>query len=152
MTTEEFGPFRERLTRDYAADHVNAGDWPEEGSHTRALEDFHQLLPEGLATSTMLLVIAETADQTLVGHLWLGLDRPAEHGGGAWIYFIGVDESQRGLGFGRRLLQAAEDTVVAHGGAALGLNVFGPNTVARNLYESAGYQTMTVQMRKVLDP
>jgi predicted GNAT family acetyltransferase len=30
------------------------------------------------------------------------------------------------------------------------LNVFGPNTVARHLYESVGYQTRAVQMFKPL--
>ena len=33
---------------------------------------------------------------------------------------------------------------------AIGLNVFGPNTVARNLYESAGYEVATLQMHKQL--
>jgi hypothetical protein len=35
---------------------------------------------------------------------------------------------------------------------AIGLNVFGPNTVARTLYESAGYQVASLQMHKALSP
>jgi ribosomal protein S18 acetylase RimI-like enzyme len=32
----------------------------------------------------------------------------------------------------------------------IGLNVFGPNTAARNLYESAGYEIASLQMHKEL--
>ena len=45
----------------------------------------------------------------------------------------------------------AEEAARAAGATALGLNVHGHNTVARNLYESMGYQTTALQMRKLLD-
>jgi ribosomal protein S18 acetylase RimI-like enzyme len=48
-------------------------------------------------------------------------------------------------------MRAAEDYVKSQGGTKLELNVFGPNAVARGLYESLGYKTMTIGMRKDLD-
>jgi hypothetical protein len=45
-------------------------------------------------------------------------------------------------------MQAAEQYVTSHGGKRLGLNVFGPNTVARSLYESMDYQVLAVGMYK----
>jgi ribosomal protein S18 acetylase RimI-like enzyme len=67
-----------------------------------------------------------------------------------WIYDIVVDPEFRGTGLGRPTLRAAEDYVVAHGGTRIGLNVFGPNAVARHLYDAVGYEVMSVQMMKDL--
>ena len=44
----------------------------------------------------------------------------------------------------------AEEAARNHGATELGLNVFGHNAVARSLYESMGYQTTAVNMRKSL--
>jgi ribosomal protein S18 acetylase RimI-like enzyme len=82
-----------------------------------------------------------------VGSLWLGT-RPESR---EWyIYDIVVDEGHRGKGLGRATMVAAEEYATAHGGSRLALNVFGPNVVARKLYESMDYQVMAVSMFKDL--
>lgn len=82
-----------------------------------------------------------------VGSLWLGT-RPEST---EWyIYDIVVDEGHRGKGLGRATMVAAEVYATAHGGSRLALNVFGPNVVARRLYESMDYQIMAVSMFKDL--
>ncbi len=83
-----------------------------------------------------------------MGVVWVALDRPRT--GEAWIYDIEVNPEHRGKGYGRALLQAAEEEAAQHGSKAIGLNVFGTNTVARQLYESAGYQITALNMRKEL--
>jgi GNAT superfamily N-acetyltransferase len=149
MTADEFDVFRTRLVRDYAADHVRAGNWPEDEAQERAASQTDSLLPEREQTPGTLLLVAETADGAPVGHVWVGLNQtPAA--GGAWIYDIEVLAGHRGQGYGRALLAAAEQETVRHGVHAMGLNVFGPNAVARGLYESAGYEITTLQMRKEL--
>jgi ribosomal protein S18 acetylase RimI-like enzyme len=85
-----------------------------------------------------------------VGSLWLAT-REKHHGGEWYVYDIMIDEEYRGKGFGRSAMRAAEDYVKSQGGTKLELNVFGPNAVARGLYESLGYKTMTIGMRKDLD-
>jgi ribosomal protein S18 acetylase RimI-like enzyme len=85
-----------------------------------------------------------------IGTLWLA-DRSPQGAGGWFIYDIVVDEAFRGRGFGRKTMEAGEEFVRAYGGTRLGLNVFGPNLVARNLYESMDYQVMAVSMFKDLD-
>ena len=60
--------------------------------------------------------------------------------------------TERGQGLRPALLLAAEQEAARRGEATIGLNVFGPNTVARNLYESAGYEVASLQMRKELAP
>ena len=84
---------------------------------------------------------------TVVGVLWIAdkLDPVAKDW---YIYDIEVVKAFRGKGYGRQTMQAAEQYVTSHGGKRLGLNVFGPNTVARSLYESMDYQVLAVGMYK----
>jgi len=149
MTAAEYTEFRASLIRSYAADKTASGEWFEDQAVELATRDTDRLLPDGQETADTLLLIGETADGTTVGHLWIALKSP-NVAGGAWIFDIEVLPEQRGKGYGRALLAAAERETRRHGVTALGLNVFGPNTVARRLYESAGYETTTLQMRKDL--
>ena len=149
MTRDEFEVIFSRLVREYAADHVRAGNWTEDEAETRAAEQTEELLPQGVDTPGMLLLVAETPSGEPIGHVWVGLARRNSFPG-AWIYSIEVAPQQRGKGYGRALLLAAEQATARHGVNAIGLNVFGPNTVARNLYESAGYEVSSLQMHKTL--
>ncbi len=87
--------------------------------------------------------------ETKVGDLWLAT-RERQSAGEWYVYNVVVDEEFRGRGLGRATMLAAEDYVKGQGGTRLALNVFGPNVVARGLYESLGYQTMAIAMRKDL--
>jgi len=88
-------------------------------------------------------------NETKVGTLWLATRE--ERSAGEWfVYDIVIDEEFRGKGFGRSTMKAAEDYVKSQGGTRLALNVFGPNAVARGLYESLEYKIMNIGMRKDL--
>ena len=67
-----------------------------------------------------------------------------------WVWKVAVDEPHRGQGLGRAAMLLAEEVARAHGATELGLSVFGHNAAARHLYESMGYITKSVQMRKSL--
>jgi len=149
MTAAEFGAFRSELIARYAADKAEAGSWAADRAGELAARQVDGLLPEGAATAGMLLLIAETAAGERIGHVWVQLRSP-DAGGGAWIFDIEVEPGQRGKGHGRALLAAAERETAAHGVPAIGLNVFGANVVARELYESSGYEITAIQMRKQL--
>jgi ribosomal protein S18 acetylase RimI-like enzyme len=149
MTAAEFGEFRARLIRAYAADHVQAGNWPVADAEGRAAAEIDSLLPQGGRTPGTLLLTAQAADGGKVGHVWVALQGP-DPNGDAWIYDIEIAPKQRGRGYGRALLTAAEQAAARHGARSLALNVFGPNAIARGLYESAGYKITTLQMRKEL--
>jgi ribosomal protein S18 acetylase RimI-like enzyme len=150
MSQPEFDEFCSRLAREYAADHVRAGNWRSEDAEERATRELEELLPEGLHTPGALLLVAEDAAGEPVGLIWVAIEGRPGSGGGAWIYDIEVREPHRGKGYGRALLQAAEREAARRGAPAIGLNVFGANTVARGLYESAGYEVTAQQMRKPL--
>ena len=147
MTAAEFETYRAKLVPEYAAEHVRAGDWTADQAETLAAREVNDLLPAGPDSSGMLLLVASTPGGEAVGVVWVALDRlPGE----AWIYDIEVNQEHRGKGYGRALLQAAEQEAAQHGSKSIGLNVFGTNTVARRLYESSGYQVTALNMRKDL--
>ncbi len=179
MTATEFAALRDRMAREYAAEHVAAGDWDPATADRRAVEETDRLLPHGVDTPGMLLLVAESTDGAALGHLWLAVgqdpepdadpdadttsgttsgtttgtgDRDAAARQGGWVYDIEIAPEHRGRGFGAALLDVAEREAAHHGLGSIGLNVFGANTVARHLYESAGYAVTAQQMRKVLPP
>jgi ribosomal protein S18 acetylase RimI-like enzyme len=86
-----------------------------------------------------------------VGYLWIGPDT-SDDPAAWWVWDIAVDAGQRGHGHGRAAMLLGEQYAHEHGATTLGLNVFGSNAVARGLYESLGYETTALQMRKRLGP
>lgn len=149
MTAAEFADYRERTISDYAAEHVRAGNWSPSQAEQLAAQQTDELLPHGVETPGMLLLIAETAGEGVIGIVWIELQHRQTTG--AWIYDIVIVPEQRGRGYGRALLRAAEREVEKHGVKSIALNVFGGNTAARHLYESSGYEVTSLFMRKRLD-
>ena len=85
----------------------------------------------------------------VVGYLWIGRDNSGDNTSW-WVWDVLVESEHRGKGFGKAAMQLAEDYARAAGARTLGLSVFGFNAAARGLYESAGYETTSVKMRKRL--
>jgi GNAT superfamily N-acetyltransferase len=83
----------------------------------------------------------------VIGVLWIA-DKLEPVAKDWYIYDIFVNKEFRGKGYGRLTMQAAEQYATSHGAKRLGLNVFGPNAVARNLYESMDYKVLAVGMYK----
>lgn len=150
MTSNEFVTFRTREIRDHAMEQVHAGYWTEEEAEARSEKQIDLLLPQGFDTPEILLLIAENLDGNAIGHVWVALQPKPGSETRAWIYGIQIESEQRGNGYGRSLLLAAEQEIVRRGLGVIGLNVFGSNTIARNLYESAGYQVTSMHMQKEL--
>lgn len=150
MTETEFEAYLRRAVSGYAAEHVAAGDWAAEDAEVRAAADTAQLLPAGLETEDMLFYMAEAGDGEVVGWVWLCLRTPHGERAIAWIYDIEVVADQRGKGYGRALLAAAEAELRVREVPAVALNVFGSNEVAQRLYATSGYELMSQQLRKEL--
>jgi methyltransferase (TIGR00027 family) len=150
MTTAEFEAWRPRLVSEYAADHVRAGNWSEDVAEARSAQELQELLPQGVDTPGMLLFVAEGSAGEPVGHLWLAIGGRSDSVSKAYIYDIEIEAKYQGHGYGRALLRAAETECARHGASSIALTVFGVNQVARNLYESTGYEIATIAMRKKL--
>jgi ribosomal protein S18 acetylase RimI-like enzyme len=85
----------------------------------------------------------------VVGSLWIG-PYPDDRADDVWVWSVALDEEHRGRGLGRAAMLLAEEEARRRGAAEIGLNVFGFNDVALGLYRSLGYETTSVQMRKIL--
>ena len=147
LTQSEFDLRVPALQAEYALDEVQAGRATPAEATERAARQFAALLPDGLATEGQLMFAGEV-DGEVVGFLWIAL--PTSERPQAWIYEIQVDEAHRRRGHGRALMLAAEEELRARGVTRLGLNVFGHNPGARQLYESLGFETTSQQMSKAL--
>lgn len=147
MTQDEYDTRVPTLKREYAEDEFKAGRGTAESVHHRVEQLFAGLLPDGRATQGQLF-FSGVADGVMVGFIWIALptaDRPQ-----AWIFDVQVDPEHRRHGYGRALMLAVEDELKSRGVGRLGLNVFGHNPNARNLYESLGFEVTSQQMSKEL--
>ncbi|HEV3212546.1 MAG TPA: GNAT family N-acetyltransferase [Acidimicrobiales bacterium] len=131
----------------YVEQRIGAGE-SRESAWTNAEAQREQLFPGGTIAEgqhVMNLVL----DGRPIGVLWMG--RPLNGSDDTWfVFYVEVEEPYRGQGLGRAAMEAAEAWSKAHGGQRIALNVFGPNLVARSLYDSLGYQVMATSMFKDL--
>nr|WP_237399376.1 GNAT family N-acetyltransferase [Rathayibacter iranicus] len=126
---------------------MRAGD--DEAAATRNADtSYDKYFPNGSpAPGHDVLDVLE--ERRAVGSLWLG-PHPSDLEGVWYVWDVEIDAGERGRGLGRAAMLLAERHVLSCGGSALALNVFGFNMPARALYESLGYETTAVQMRKPL--
>ena len=149
LRDDEFGAWAHHVTQEYARDISENGDTPRDVADRIATEQMGQILADGLATQNHF-INALTLDGETVGTLWLAR---RDQGGreAIFIYDIEVDAAYRGRGLGRAAMLLAERETRAMGLSRIELNVFGGNTVARNLYRSLGYVERDVQMGKDIE-
>ncbi|MET0989566.1 MAG: GNAT family N-acetyltransferase [Glaciihabitans sp.] len=142
-----FPGWLEEQAQGYIVDRMRAGD-DRAVAEAKATSTNEKYFPGGrpIAGHTVYRVTSEGRD---VGVLWLG-PHPDALEGVAWVWSIEITEAERGRGLGRATMAEAERAALAEGYTDLALNVFGFNTAARSLYESMGYQTTSLQMRKAL--
>jgi ribosomal protein S18 acetylase RimI-like enzyme len=149
MPTDRLGTWIMKSSNAYEQSRLKAGDSAEVAAE-KARTSFETSFPDGAPAAGHLVydivTIGRESVAEVVGFPWIA---PQTEGSDAWwIFDIAVDEHHRGAGHGRAAMELAEVAAAEHGAAALGLNVFGYNTIARGLYDSLGYETTAVQMRK----
>jgi ribosomal protein S18 acetylase RimI-like enzyme len=145
MTETEYARFRGFLDEDYAQDISRAMRMPIEEARVAADKQMAELLKDGLHTEGHYLWKIVAQDSAAVGDLWVLVDASKQR---AFIYFVGIDEPQRGKGYGKAVMRALEGQVKPMGVDRIELNVFGDNTTAIHLYESLGYRPIAIGMRK----
>ena len=75
MTETEFESYADLSLKEYARDHVRAGNFEPENAIEQACEQVNGLLPEGLSTEGHhLCSIQDDSGQTKVGVLWYAID------------------------------------------------------------------------------
>lgn len=148
MTRSEYDEYLKHLIPDYAADNVRAGYWDESEALEKSRRQIESLLPQGLQTKDHYIYSLYDGDQK-VGMIWLKaeVDRPVKSG---FIFDVTVDEQFRGRGYGKQIMALIEEKARELELNSIGLHVFGYNTVAKQLYESVGYDVTSFNMVKKL--
>ncbi|MCU1481545.1 MAG: family N-acetyltransferase [Subtercola sp.] len=147
MPDDELGGWLDTSDSLYEAERLANGDSPEQAA-AKARESRARYFPDGRMVEPHV-VLQVMADGAPVGVLWIGpLDdeRPQEW----WVFDVDIDQKHRGKGYGRAAMQLAEVVARERGAVKLGLNVFGTNTVAQQLYRSLDYTTTAITMWKPL--
>jgi ribosomal protein S18 acetylase RimI-like enzyme len=130
----------------YINERMASGDSPQE-AEANAARAFDQLVPGGSPAPGQLIGRLLVGDHA-VGHLWVG---PAGNDPARWwVWEVAIFSEMRGRGLGRQAMLVAERLARSRGATAIGLNVFGHNRIARDLYTSLGYEESAVVMRKPL--
>lgn len=76
-----------------------------------------------------------------------------EDGHRGWVYYVATQPDAQGAGFGRAMMDAAEQWLLARGIWKLQLLVRGDNARAKGFYERLGYHdTGAVCFQKVIGP
>ena len=79
-------------------------------------------------------ILVGRADGEIVATAMVGHD-----GHRGWVYYVSVDPDHRTKGYGRAIMQAAEDWLRARGIQKLQLMVRGDNAQVHAFYQSLGY-------------
>ena len=92
-------------------------------------------------------ILIGRADDNIVATAMVGHD-----GHRGWVYYVATDPDRRAKGFGRAIMDAAEDWLRAAGIAKLQLMVRRENARAGAFYQSIGYaEAQTIVFAKWLD-
>lgn len=131
----------------FVEDFVSAG-FPEQQAQA-TVDSGEERVDPSSGDATCHAVFAVLADGEEVGALWVGPDT-TESDDAWWVWYVEIDPAFRGRGLGREAMALAEQFARERGATRLGLNVMGANAVARSLYESLGYRTVSISMTKTL--
>ncbi|HEX5115217.1 MAG TPA: GNAT family N-acetyltransferase [Pseudonocardiaceae bacterium] len=147
MSDDEIRAFARHEFDVYVSHRVESGESPEQ-ARAHADGEWERYFPDGTPAAGHRLFRLLAGDEP-AGVLWLG-PPPNGRAGMDWIFYVEIDQNLRGRGYGRAAMAIAEREARTNGAEQLGLNVFGGNTVARRLYESAGYRPTAINMVKQL--
>lgn len=149
LSADQYQEWRKESLMSYAAEKVEAGNWPEEEARERAEKSFQELLPEGQATPHhhLYAIWAPDRDQS-IGIFWFHIAPDKRRV--AFIYDFVISEEFRGKGYGKAALLAGEQAMQSLGAKSSALHVFAHNTTARKLYEKCGYAVTNLNMSKIL--
>lgn len=138
MTAERYPSFAAASEAAFADDLVASGRYGLDDARVESRRQMALELPEGLESPGQELFTA-SVDGIEVGILWLGV---RSRGGRPHVFILDIEvgAEQRGRGYGRDIMLAAEREARRLGADSIGLHVFGFNAAAIHLYESLGYR------------
>ncbi len=128
---------------EYVESRMQAGESRDQAEENKQ-RSLDQWFPDGAPLPDHHVWDVVDDGDVVVGYLWIG---PFAAGSSDWwVFNIEIDEAHRRRGHARRALEAGHRVARAEGATSIGLNVFGYNDGARELYERLGYGVTAVQM------
>lgn len=149
MSGPDFDRRAAALRRRYAGNLQRERGMSPADAEAEALRQMELVLPRGLDSEQAILRSGQVGGVT-VGWVWAMLPGAPGRPEMAWLHNIDVDPEHQSQGHGRAMILALEDELRRQGVTRFGLNVFGGNTRAIELYESLGFTVMSQQMSKAL--
>ena len=143
MNSEEYTRYLNYSVKNYAEEHIKAGNWTESEALNKATAEYKRLLPNGEKTEKNHLYMIRDGEQD-VGVIWLALHSINE----GFIYDLYIYEANQGRGYGKQAMVELERISKNKGLKSIGLHVFGHNNRARGLYKKLGYIETDIMMRK----
>ncbi len=137
----------DRTMAEYVASRMRAGETREQ-AEANEQQSRDRWFPGGSPADGHLVWDVTDQDGTVVGHLWIGPFAPGSPDW--WVFDVEIAATHRRLGHARRALELGHRAAAEHGATSIGLNVFGYNTGAQELYAALGYQVTSAQMRRPL--
>lgn len=147
MTEAEFQVYLVQSIEEYAQERSSNFDTPIDEERITARDQVNGLLEDGLQTEDQHIWVLEHPTDSNVGHIWVKVDEAHQR---AFIFDLAVDVTQRGKGYGKRILELLDDQLRSMSVRSVGLNVFSKNAVALSLYEKHGFHVTNYNMQKEL--
>jgi len=146
MPPERLETWIEGIHLGYIDARMSAGE-PRAVAEAKAIASREENFAGGVPLATHR-VFEIVGDGEVVGYLWIG---PLPAGGDDWwVFDIEIAEEHRRRGYARSALELGHAEAKKLGAVSIGLNVFGYNTGAKELYDSLGYAVTATQMKMVL--
>lgn len=150
MNSTEFLAFRQLSVENGAVQFVEDFGGDLEVATQKTEEKFLSYLPEGLATSGNYFYLLKDQNLKSYGYLWFG-ERDGVKENKIFIFDIFVEPEFRGHGHGKWILRWLEAETKIMQIKEISLHVLGYNHVARELYESMGFEITNIYMAKKLE-
>lgn len=138
LTKEEFERYKAYSIQDYAKDLVHSGNATNETALQSAMNEFNQILPNGLETPCNYMYVVMTEEEEAIGFIWYGNSSYGEEM--AFIFDVFILEPYRNNGYGTETISEVEKEAKLRGYKKMGLNVFRFNEGAHSLYVRCGYK------------
>ncbi|WP_211654081.1 GNAT family N-acetyltransferase [Planococcus alpniumensis] len=146
MSEKEFDQFMAFLIPDYAQDLSENYMIPEDAAMEESRALMAQLFSNKQNTEEQSVChVVSMEEDKVVGSLWYNIQSTTNK---AYIYHILIGEEYRKQGIATAVLQKLEEDMRNRGVTSMGLNVFGTNPNAYELYEKLGYQVQSISMGK----
>jgi ribosomal protein S18 acetylase RimI-like enzyme len=147
ITEEEFPDYWRYSVESWIRDMQGAGLLRDSITYEEAENEVRKFLPDGLSSKGHH-IMRIVDDGIRVGTIWYEIrDRVMRE---AYLWDIIVNEDQRGRGYGKGGMKELLNTARKEGAKRVQLNVFGFNSIARNLYNKMGFRDEAITMMMYL--